>query len=166
MLRFESMSSEEFAEYKAQGIKRYAEEKIRSGNWEKEGGLLRAQLEFETMLPDGLKSKDNFLCFIVDDDKEKFQKRLKIGRIWYALNVPDSPGNKSTDLFIYDFEIFEDFRGKGYAMMALQLLEQEARKLGRQTISLHVFGQNYPARRLYQKCGYVESNVMMSKRVA
>jgi len=45
----------------------------------------------------------------------------------------------------------------------MQALEERVRHLGLSTISLHVFGHNHAARALYEKLGYVTTNVMMSK---
>ncbi len=45
-------------------------------------------------------------------------------------------------------------------------MEKIARDKGAQKISLHVFGYNLGARKLYTKLGYAETNVAMSKALA
>jgi ribosomal protein S18 acetylase RimI-like enzyme len=44
-------------------------------------------------------------------------------------------------------------------------LENVAREKGVEKIGLHVFGHNAAARALYQKVGYIETNVNMSKKI-
>ncbi len=155
MIRFEPFDPNEFKAYVERNLWRYAEEKVRSGNWEKQSALILADQEFKTLLPDGLKTKDHYIYSIVDERSNE-----KVGIIWFASNVPDIQKN---DLFIYDFEIFEKFRRKGYATSALRLLDSKARELGKQTVSLHVFGSNHAARKLYMKNGFEETNVLMKK---
>jgi RimJ/RimL family protein N-acetyltransferase len=157
MIRFEPFGSEEFLAYVESDIRRYAEEKVLAGNWEKEEAPRLAEKEFRALLPDGINTKDNFLYSIVDGEFGQ-----KVGIIWIAVNIPST---LKGDLFVYDFEIFEKFRRKGFATNALKVLDAKARELGKDRISLHVFGQNHPARKLYQKNGFEETNVMMSKKL-
>ncbi len=84
----------------------------------------------------------------------------KVGILWYAA-LPRQPGLA----FIYDFEIYETFRRRGYASQALAALEQDAKGRDLKHIELHVFGHNAAARALYKKAGYVETNVMMAKNI-
>jgi RimJ/RimL family protein N-acetyltransferase len=158
MIRFKPFDPVEFKAYSEIAGKQYAEEKVKSGNWEKENAPALAEREFKALLPNGIETKDNYLYSILEEKSNE-----KVGFIWIASNVPHSLKN---DLFIYDFEIFESFRRKGYAIAALKLLEEKARELGKNRISLHVFGQNQAARKLYQKSGFEETNVVMSKKVS
>jgi len=50
--------------------------------------------------------------------------------------------------------------GRAHAMAAI---EQQARVLGAVAVELHVFGENLPARGLYEKCGYRYTSMHMSK---
>ena len=86
----------------------------------------------------------------------------KVGILWFA--VQERGGRPGT--FVYDVQIYEAFRRRGYGTAAFQALEEKARELGLTTISLHVFGHNQPARAMYRKLGYVETDVMMSKTVS
>ena len=67
--------------------------------------------------------------------------------------------------FIYNIEIAEALRGKGYGRQALLAVEEKVKALGLDTISLHVFGHNLVARALYEKVGYEVTNVLMSKKL-
>jgi len=157
MIQFEPFTSEDFRAYVEKAAKEYAEEKVKSRNWENEEAPILAEQEFKTLLPDGLDTKDNSLYSIVE-----VPSKQKVGFIWIASNVPHTLKN---DLFVYDFEIFEQFRRRGFATLALQLLESKARELGKDRITLHVFGHNTAARKLYAKSGFEETNVVMSKNI-
>jgi ribosomal protein S18 acetylase RimI-like enzyme len=68
--------------------------------------------------------------------------------------------------FVYDVRIDEQFQRRGYATQAFEALEVLARDMGIATIGLHVFGHNTAARALYEKLGFVTTNVLMSKNIA
>ena len=65
-----------------------------------------------------------------------------------------------------DLIVEEAHRRRGYAEEAMRLAEAIAREKGASRISLHVFAHNVGARRLYDKLGYEETNVVMSKVLA
>ena len=56
--------------------------------------------------------------------------------------------------YLHYIVVFEEYRRKGYARAALELLEEEAKGLGAQSVSLNVFGDNGTAKLLYEKSGY------------
>jgi ribosomal protein S18 acetylase RimI-like enzyme len=85
-------------------------------------------------------------------------------RVGYAWFVPeDRPFGRV--VFIYDIAVDPAHRRKGYAQAALGEIEAFARERGCVGVQLHVFGGNTGARRLYQRAGYVETDVTMIKRV-
>lgn len=79
------------------------------------------------------------------------------------IQVMDKPTPRA---FIFNIEIDPRFRRRGYAMQAMTRLEDEARRMGLDSIGLHVFGHNTAARPLYEKLGYVATNINMSKRLS
>lgn len=68
--------------------------------------------------------------------------------------------------FIYDIEMDEAQRGKGYGAATLRALEDELRPTGVTHIGLNVFGPNTIARALYDKMGYRVAATFMLKRIA
>lgn len=149
MIRLVAMTSDEFTTYIDFATKDYASEKVKAGNWEEEGSLDRAKKEYDTLLPNGEKSENNYLFTIFDGNQA-------VGIIWLA--------RKSEEVgFIYEIKIEDEFQGKGYGKKAMQELEVFGRELGLKKIGLHVFGHNKPARGLYEKLGYLETNVKMEK---
>lgn len=65
--------------------------------------------------------------------------------------------------FIYDLVVWPAHRRQGHAAAALRALECEARALGLQALSLHVFGHNHAAQRLYARLGYAPTSIHMAK---
>lgn len=72
--------------------------------------------------------------------------------------------NGSRFAFIMDILIFEKYQGRGYGKETMAALDDEVRKLGLKQISLHVFGHNERAFRLYQKMGYEVTDIQMTKK--
>lgn len=148
------MAQEDFEKYLAYAIPGYAQEKVRAGNWQPEEALHLAESDYNKLLPDGLSSSNNYLYNIVTEPEG-----LTVGMLWLAANPKDPDHNA----FIYDFLIHETHRRQGYASQALQAVEEKVRALGLEKILLHVFGHNHSALALYQKMGYVITNINMAK---
>ena len=154
MVRLVQLTEGEFDRWLEKSIRIYAGEHVKAGNWKPESALQLSKQTFDKLLPDGLKSKDQFLCTIVDDTNA-----TKVGMTWFG--VRDL--GQGAHAFIWDFEIYEAFRRRGYASQALQAVEETIKRLGHDKISLHVFGHNHAAIALYQKMGYQATDIIMSK---
>ena len=154
MLELTPMTQTEFETYLAHAVKTYADEKVEAGNWQLEGALARAEDEFHSLLPEGLASKNHHLFSVKDAGKT-------VGTIWFG--VTTWAGQQAA--FIYDFAVAEAFQGRGYGKGAMLAVEEKAKVLGLETVSLHVFGHNRVARSLYEKLGYEVTNVHMTKRL-
>ena len=85
----------------------------------------------------------------------------RVGQTWFKIEDRD-PGRV---VFIYDIEVWPDHRRRCYARLALAEIEDYARSNGCVGVMLHVFGNNDSARELYRSAGFVETNVIMLKRV-
>ena len=105
---------------------------------------------FRTVQP----SSDQFV-FVVEADGES------VGELWVA----ERDGDLGRGLWIYDVQIDEAHRGRGYGREAMLFAEEEARRRGLGRVALNVFGGNAAARGLYQSLGYIETAVLMSKHV-
>lgn len=152
-VKFAELDEEEYSKWLKHAIEDYAQEKAKAGNFKKENALESSRKEFEGLLPKGRFSEDNYLYTIQDQETHR-----NVGVIWFKTKVEDPKA-----AFIYDIEIKEDLRGNGYGAAALLLLEQEVKKFGKSKISLHVFGHNANAIRLYERLGYATTNILMSK---
>ena len=156
MVKLVPMSPGEFTAYLGKAIANYADEHVKSGNWSADEALQKSEREFHDLLPDGVASKDNYLYTITDAESG-----AKVGILWVAKQA-----HKPTPIaFIYDIEIAEAYRRMGYGSQAFAALEEKVTSLGLNEIRLHVFGHNSGARTMYQKLGFVETNVLMSKKI-
>jgi ribosomal protein S18 acetylase RimI-like enzyme len=84
-----------------------------------------------------------------------------VGVLWFRANLDSATPSG----FIFDIEIDESHRRKGYARQAMQQLEEIARKMGLRQLELHVFAFNEGARSLYESLGYTVTSLNMAKRL-
>ena len=151
------MTEDEFQMYLEYHIQDYAQEHVKSGRWSEEEALEKSAEEYQQLLPQGLQTPNNHLFMVVDEQQEK-----NVGTLWFALQ--ERAGQQQA--FVYNVEIFEEFRRRGYASHAFQLLEERVAELGATSIGLHVFGHNRAAREMYEKLGYVATNINMVKKLS
>ncbi|RLL48339.1 GNAT family N-acetyltransferase [Oceanobacillus piezotolerans] len=148
-LRLEDMNLIEYQQYHRFSIRNYANEQMKSGGWEPQDAISRAEQVYNKLLPDGQNTRNHYLFTIRDGSKE-------VGMIWLAQRTAEKG-------FIYDINIWEENQGKGYGKQAMREIEVFAKKIGLKKIGLHVFGHNKRARVLYEKLGYIETNINMEK---
>ena len=147
------MVEEEFGPYLRAGIRDFAKQKMISGEWSEFEAVALSEADHARLLPDGLKSPDQHLYTVRDAESGE-----RVAVIWIALR----PKGGRTEGFVYDIEVREQFRGQGYGRATMLAGIEKARELGAETVGLHVFGHNTPARALYRSLGFVETNVSMS----
>jgi RimJ/RimL family protein N-acetyltransferase len=157
MIRLQPMNETEYQEYLAVSIADYAQEHVKAGRWNAEEALQKAAQEYQALLPDGVSSKNQYLFTIVDE-----QTGTKVGMLWFAAT---ERANERV-AFVYDVNVYEPFRRRGYGEQAFLTMETKARELGLEKIGLHVFGHNFAARAMYEKLGYVITNVQMFKSLS
>ena len=154
MVEFQLMKPADYESWLRVVTKNYAEENVAAGRWTREEAMSRSEHDFASLLPDGLSTAGNYLRSIVDERSSE-----RVGVLWYAVR---REGDRDY-VFIYDFEIFEAHRRKGYGTEALMHLDGVVRRMGLGLISLHVFAHNRAARDIYGKVGYEEKDIIMSK---
>jgi ribosomal protein S18 acetylase RimI-like enzyme len=134
-------------------IRGYAQQKVISGEWTAEEAPALSRADHERLLADGLKTPNQHLFAAHDAATGE-----AVATLWLMLR----PKAGRVEGYIYDIEVHEDHRGEGYGRATMLAAIEEARELGAETVGLHVFGHNAPARALYQSLGFVETNVSMS----
>jgi ribosomal protein S18 acetylase RimI-like enzyme len=149
MVKLVPMQQDDFEIFLEHGIREYAADHVRNGNWPAEGALERAKKEFERYLPDGLHSKDQYLWSLLDEEGNK------IGVLWVQV--------KDQKAFIFNFVIDEEFRGKGFGKQALIAMDEKLKSMGVESVALHVFGDNVTAQELYKKMGFEIVGINMRK---
>jgi ribosomal protein S18 acetylase RimI-like enzyme len=155
MVKLEPMAPDVFVRWRAGAVRTYADDKVRAGTWTEDEALARSERAFAQLLPAGLATPGHGICSMVAEGGEI------VGMLWYGPIDGLRPGT----CYIWDIEVAEEARGRGFGRAALQALEPIARGLGYDAIALHVFGDNEVARNLYRTSGYIETDVMMRKEL-
>ncbi len=155
MFRLEPMDEATFQAWRETTKREYAAEKVKAGNYPEENADVLAEREFAKLLPDGRHTVGHEIRSMVNDAGEK------VGYAWYTIETRDV----GRVVFIYDLAVDPAHRRQGYARLALVEFDAYARDHGCLGVSLHVFGDNEAARQLYRSAGYLETNVIMLKRV-
>ena len=146
------MIQSEFDVYIERLIREYAADNVRAGYWSEDEALEKSRQQTMSLLSDGLQTKDHQLFTLYDGAEA-------VGMIWLRAELDRHVKSG----FIFDVEIKEEFRGKGYGKQAMLLIEEKARELGIKRIGLHVFAYNDVAKNLYERIGYKVSSMNMLK---
>jgi ribosomal protein S18 acetylase RimI-like enzyme len=147
------MTETEYGAFVETAVPEFAQQKVASGEWTEEEALELSREDHERLLPDGLKSPNQHLFTVRDAASGE-----AVATLWLALRTKAD----RIEGYIYDINVREALRGRGYGRATMLAAIEEARELGAETVGLHVFGHNAPARALYQSLGFVETNVSMS----
>ncbi|MEJ1086754.1 GNAT family N-acetyltransferase [Microbacterium sp. Mu-80] len=152
-IRTEPMSELEYAAYAAHNDRSYAEELLASGSAEEmDVALAEAAAAMGRLLPQGLQTPHQHLHTVRTVDGES------VGVLWVHVQADRA--------FIYDIEMRDEVRGRGYGTQTLRAAAALAREAGRSRIALNVFGHNDRARRLYAREGYLETEAIWTVQVA
>ena len=147
------MTREEFDDYLEAAIAHFAQEKIRSGEWKEDEAMALSEEDHDRLLPNGVNTLDQHLFTARDSDSNE-----PVAVFWLAMR---GRGGR-VEGYVYDIEVIEKYRGRGYGRATMLAGIEKARELGAQSVGLHVFGHNAPARVLYQSLGFVPTNINMS----
>jgi ribosomal protein S18 acetylase RimI-like enzyme len=154
MVRLIPMTESEFETYLEETVPHYAADNVRAGYWSEEEALERSRKSYQDLLPQGVKTENNYLFTIRPEATGE-----KIGILWMKHEAPRPYG------FIFDIMLDEAWRGKGYGKQAMLAIEGVAKGLGLETIGLHVFTHNTAAMLLYKGLGYGVTSQNMAKRL-
>ncbi|UQN09388.1 GNAT family N-acetyltransferase [Deinococcus sp. QL22] len=152
MLELKPMTAASYATFLTTSLVSYAQEKVASGEWQPEDAPENARLEFAELLPQGVETPLQFLF-----DLHDFSRSEQVGVLWFALRG----SAQRRRIFVYDVLIYPQFQRQGYAAKAFELLQEKAQTLEAKDIRLHVFGHNQGAIALYEKLGFVMTNIIM-----
>lgn len=152
MIFLQKMSKLNFDNYLLYAINEYAKDKVTSRKWNETEAEKLSRKVFLELLPKGLETKDNFLFNLISDCGQI------VGILWLK-----SVADGANKLFIYDFEIHESKRKMGYGRQALAALFEFSKQNDVEQIDLHVFAHNEAAIGLYEKLGFIATDISMSK---
>jgi len=145
------MTADEYSAWVPTAIAEYAAHHASAGSRPADASLAMAEQEFAELLPQGLATEQHHLLVAESDG-------VRVGLLW--LRIPAPPGEPA---FVFDVEVEEAKRGRGYGRAIMLEAESYAREHGASALRLHVFGSNIVARSLYESLGYETTNLHMSK---
>ncbi|MFK3676687.1 GNAT family N-acetyltransferase [Microbacterium sp. NPDC090218] len=137
------MTAERFPQFVAASEEGFAQDLASSGRYSPEDALVESHRQLMMKLPDGLATEGQELFTASVDGVE-------VGILWFGMRRRDGRPHA----FILDIEVAPDQRRKGYGRELMHAAEREARRLGADSIGLHVFGFNAGAVDLYEQLGY------------
>lgn len=155
-LTLRSMTDAEYRAFDSKLVAEYARVNVEAGNWLEEEATELSKSALEQLLPHGRETPRVLLLSAENSDGEY------VGYLWIGL---DRPGTLKPFAWIYDIEVAEVQRGKGYGRALLRAAEKETLKNGIPTLGLNVFGTNLVARKLYESAGYEITQIAMSKEL-
>ena len=150
------MTQEEFEKFWTHSIIEYAAVNVANGHWSQEDSLEKSTQAITTLLPSGLATENTLLLTALSASGEE------IGYLWIGLRRSSNPADGA---WIYDIELYEEFRGKGYGRSLLMEAERQTKAHGVKKLGLNVFGSNKVARNLYESAGYEITSQQMSKEL-
>lgn len=137
------MTAERFPRFVTDSEEGFAQDLVSSGRFTPEEAVAESHRQLMQELPDGLDTEgQRFYTAAVDG--------VEVGILWLGMRERD--GRPHT--FVLDIEVAADQRRKGYGRELMHAAEREARRLGADSIGLHVFGFNTGAVALYEGLGY------------
>ena len=143
------MEEEEFVAWLPLLRDDYAEDLVRDYGMSADKARAQAVAEI-----DGHLSAEHSV-FVIEVEREP------IGHLWLV----DRRDAYEPTLVVYDIDVDESYRGRGYGKAAMVFAEEEARRRGLTRIALHVGARNDGARNLYRSLGFEENEVAMSKPI-
>jgi len=117
------MTQPEYDIYLTHLIPDYAADNVRAGYWDESEALEKSRKQLESLLPQGLQTKDHYIYNLVDGDQT-------VGMIWLRAQLDRAVKSG----FIFDVMVDEKFRGKGYGRQLMTLIEEKARELDLKSI--------------------------------
>jgi ribosomal protein S18 acetylase RimI-like enzyme len=127
----------------------YAQDLVRDYGMSEEKARAQAVAEIDGRRPAG------HSVFVIEVGGEP------VGHLWLS----ERRGDYEPTLSVYDVDIDEPYRGRGYGRAAMLFAEEEARRRGLTRIFLRVGARNDVARNLYRSLGFEEHEISMSKLI-
>ncbi len=152
--RLRPLREDELPAFIARGREGYARDLVAQAGFKREAADTKTEEDWSKLFPDGAILPGHHLFAVEDADSNEV-----VGALWWA----ERDGEEGKIAFVYEIEIAENARGRGFGRDAMTLLEDDVRANGLSRISLNVFGGNDVARSLYRKLDYTERAVFMSK---
>lgn len=117
----------------------------------------RAEAGLRTALPLGLRTPGHHVAHI-----RHATSGALVGSVWYAL--PEAR-DRAGEAALHFLRIHEAYRGRGYALATVHLLEAESLTAGARRLTAATTGRNLAGRSLFERAGFVETGLWMAIEV-
>ncbi len=154
MTKLIPMTQDEYDQFMEISMESFSQDQITAGQWTAESAQENITKLRQKILPDNLQTKDHYFYSIKSEEKI-------VGGLWLMMDMEEN----QRFLFVTDIEIYPEHRRKGYATEAFLAMEEIVKRLGLDTIILHVFKHNHKAREMYKKLGYQGEDTKMVKKI-
>jgi ribosomal protein S18 acetylase RimI-like enzyme len=152
MITVQDMTGAEFIEYRAMAVEHLAREESQAFERPVAEMRVSADKAFDSLLPGGGPVGPGQHLYSLRDGVRR------LGYAWISLR-----GDRKQSAYVLDFYLDPEARGQGLAAEAFRAVEERARQLGGETISLNVFRHNTVALHLYEKVGFRIVSYLMAK---
>ena len=150
------MTEDEFDQWRATAVRKFAEEQIAAGVWSSAEALDLASASNAELLPAGFATPGMVFLTAVGPDGSR------VGVAWIGLVHPRGTADCA---FLYEIEIEETRRGAGLGRALLTEAEKTVRAHGLAGLELNVLGDNTRAIHLYRSAGYTVTTQRMRKNL-
>ena len=151
-VKLRPMTDDEFAKWRTGSIESFASDLAQAMSRPLDAARQRAKTQFDEELPGGINTPSTWLLLILAEDGNR------VGTLWIG------PHPQRPDVaYVYDIEIEEAARRRGYGRAAMLAAEDLVRSAGIHELGLSVFGFNDSAKRLYDSIGYRVVATQMTK---
>lgn len=155
-MRFAPLTVEQAASYLPHSQQGFADDLVRAGALDPERALRKAVADYSSLDEDGTTYVAGYAQ--VDGTEEW------VGVIGWALTGLDADHDERT-LYVYDLEVFEPFRRRGFGERLLAYAAERAEQAGADAVRLTVWAGNDDAKALYRRLGFVDENARMRLRL-
>jgi ribosomal protein S18 acetylase RimI-like enzyme len=157
MIKLRAMRNDEFSDYRRYSALAYGQDLADNYGYDIETALNIADRKLDDSFPNGVEASEQRLLCIEFGTNDASQL---VGYLWY--NIIES--NKVA--FIYDFYVFDGFRGCGIGTQVFGELERTLKDSGIEFINLRVAKNNDGAKRLYERLAFSVTGYNMSKNIS
>ncbi len=126
-ISFVPMTQCDYRTFLVSNIQRYADLQVQTGTRNPIEALEQARKELGRLLPHGMRSKNQHLLSVQDDETG-----ATVGQVWIGIDDRRAP----PCAFVYDLVIQEAFRQRGYGAQVIRALHDLVIALGAARISL------------------------------
>jgi ribosomal protein S18 acetylase RimI-like enzyme len=146
------MTEDAYQIYLREYEEEYARDRMITDRESFEDALRTTRAQHAAMLPQGLKTPDQFFFLVADKGSGR-----AVGHLWFSFR------RASRELYLCHILIKKAERRRGYGRSVLEALDDKAQELGCRAIWLNVMAHNQGAIDFYRTQGYRVGAVHMSK---